>query len=74
MTSTLSIPDHARKLLNWLQVNAPVLLTDEAIFECWRDTNLGDLEIISALDFLALVGLIVRSDDRKLKTEVRLKL
>lgn len=73
MTSTDTMPPHAEKLLAWLNKSGPVTFTDEGIFACWRETDLSDLELIAALDWLSIRGLIVRSTDQSLRCEVMVK-
>lgn len=73
MTSTENMPAHAEKLLAWLNKSSPVTFTDEGIFACWKETDLSDLEMISALDWLSIRGLIVRSTDQSLRCEVKVK-
>ncbi len=70
--TTTKAPPHAVVLLDYLRATGPVTFTDTGLFECWRETGLEDLEIISALDWLAITNKIVRSNDT-LRTEVRVR-
>ena len=43
------------------------------LFEMWKRTDLTDLEIVGALDFLAITGRIERSTDATIRCEVKVK-
>lgn len=72
MTSTTTTPPHASSLLAWLRENGAVAFSDIVLFEIWRDTDLTDIEIISALDWLTITNQITRSNDT-LRCEVKVK-
>lgn len=72
MTSTATIPAHASTLHGWLSRHAPVLLDNDRLACIRRETGLERIDVIAGLDFLATVGLIVRSEE-KLRCEVRLR-
>ncbi len=75
MTATETIlPPHAASLLEYMRRRAvPVTLNDSALFDLWRETDLTDLEIMAALDFLATIGAIGRSSERTLRCRVWVK-
>lgn len=69
------IPSHAARLYDYLsRVRSPVVLDDQGLFEVWKETDLPDLEIMAALDFLATTGRVVRDNDRTLRCRVSVKL
>jgi hypothetical protein len=68
-------PHHVAKLYDYLsRVRSPVVLDDQGLFECWRETDLDDLSIMSGLDFLSTTGRVIRDNDRTLRCRVMVKL
>lgn len=72
MTSAEPLPEHARKLLDYLRENGPTNLDDTGLFEVWKITDLEDIDIVAAMDYLSIIGAIERSSE-KLRCKVRLK-